>query len=163
MYICIHTYTYTYIHVCIYIYICIYLSDEGNKTFKGSEMRTAYASLAPSVLRKSPAPGASALGACAGLPPVCITRSTSWRPSPWKVLRRYLSTKRCPGHPTLGKDIVQEMIVIRIGCTSWCPRVARGAARRAGLLRARSGCPHGGRRQQRSLVSNEIGKPNNPN
>ena len=26
---------------------------------------------------------------------------------PWKDLRHYLSTKRCPGHPTLGTDPVQ--------------------------------------------------------
>ena len=47
-------------------------------------------------------------------------------PNPWKVLARiafnlemfYSITyqKRCPGHPTLGNNIVHEIIVIRIGC-----------------------------------------------
>ena len=38
-------------------------------------------------------------------------------PNPWKVLQHCLSTKRCPGHPTLGTNIVQSIIVIRIGST----------------------------------------------
>ena len=34
--------------------------------------------------------------------------------NPWKVLTLRIQ-KRCPGHPTLGKNTAQESIVIRIG------------------------------------------------
>ena len=38
-------------------------------------------------------------------------------PNPWKTLRRYPSTKRVPpGHPTLGTNLVQE-IMMETGCT----------------------------------------------
>ena len=39
-------------------------------------------------------------------------------PNRWKILQHYLSTKGCPGHPTLGTNIVQEILVIRMRCRS---------------------------------------------
>ena len=36
--------------------------------------------------------------------------------------KHYVHKEGCPGHPTLGKSIVHEILVIRIGCT-WNQRV----------------------------------------
>ena len=60
-------------------------------------------------------------------------------PSPWKVFqhyRHYLSGKGCPGHPTLGTNIVQEIIVIRIGCMSNIDVVRVPGSRTSGACEA---------------------------
>ena len=36
----------------------------------------------------------------------------------WKFLQHHPSTKRCPGQTTLGTNLVQRILVIRIGCTA---------------------------------------------
>ena len=37
-------------------------------------------------------------------------------PNPWKVLALHIKRK-CPGHPPLGRNVVQEIRLIRIGCS----------------------------------------------
>ena len=71
--------------------------------------------------------------------PVCITIFAPQRAQPLERLSITYQTKSCPGHQTLGTNIVQEIRVIRIGCTKISHWPRRWSRSWSGESKQRSG------------------------
>ena len=84
------------------------------------------------------------------LPPYIQLASQDWRPrraQPWESLSITYQQKGCLGHPTLGIYIVQEIIVIRIGCMQQYSETIHASAPCPVALRPSLRTPEGGGEQ----------------
>ena len=114
IYIYIYIYIYTYVYTCVYIYIYTYI-------YIYIQIYGKYIYIYIYIYGSAVSFGSYVHIWTFGLKYTCTSGlhhkiRVVGGPNPRSSLASPIKKKGCPGHPTLGKDIVQEIIVIRIRC-----------------------------------------------